>query len=226
MQGLGDEMVETRVAALARLYTVRELEALAAFRNSPAGQAYERVATELPNELMAAFRPDEPVTDEPAPSAEKLALINRVLKAQDVEGTVRKGWRALNAMKAQALKRAGMAKQTASFVSTDKASEDAFVKRCLAIETRYYARTFPDDQLTVLAAFFEGPMGHAAAERKAKVEADAASEMTKLFEHRLTRMGDQVCTAVGCSGAQRAALDSELAKMRSQVAGSGSANAH
>lgn len=226
IQALEDDLIEVRVSAMAQTFTVEELDGALAFDRSPTGQAYLRAAPELNRELTSVvFASSAPEADGPPPSDQKLALINRILKAREVETNTRRGRRVLNALMANALP--GAAKTTASIAATanDPAQEDAYVKRVLAVEAQFYATTFSDEQLTELGAYFDGPTGRAFTEHAAQLASAAAGPASKSFAQQFERMDAEACEAAGCSGAQRAALDAQFSKMRSAMAMVMNANA-
>ena len=219
VQAMWDDMIETRVSALAQTFTIQELEGALAFHRSPTWQAYLSANPELSRELGAALYSDPPAAD-PSLSEQKLALINRILKARDVEGSARKGWRVLSTTMAQAVLAFGLAKDAASppASSNNQALEDAYAKRVVAVETRFYAKAFSNEQLTDLAAYFEGPIGRAEMERQPQLASVAASEMPNIFKRRFERIDEKACEAVSCSATERATLDAQFAKLSSMMA--------
>lgn len=219
LEALGGDLAEARVSVLAGTYTVQELEGVLAFRHSSTGQAYLRAAPELSREITEALRSGAPVADGPEPSEQKLALINRILKARDVENSARKAYRVLNSAMTQALSASGLSKDATSpsAPTDDRTREDAYAKLMVAVSVRFYAKTFTDEQLTELAAYFEGPTGRAEREHASQLTSEAANLAPKVFERRFERIDAEACEAVSCSASQRAALDAQLAKIRSMM---------
>lgn len=219
MQALEDDLIEAKVSALTQTFTIQELEGALAFDRSPSGQALRRAAPELNRELAsAAFGQGAPAAEGPPPSGQKLALINRVLKARGVENSAHKGWRVLNTMMTKAFAEASGQAAPIAATANDQAAEDAYVKRVVAVETQFYAKTFSDEQLTEIAAYFEGPIGCAFAERASQITSAGLSAASKIFERQFERMDEEACEAVGCSASQRLAIDTQLDKIRSMMA--------
>jgi hypothetical protein len=215
LQALEDDLIEARVSALAQTYTTAELEGYLAFGRSPTGQALRGAASELNRELTSAVLGESASeADVPPLSEQKVMLIERILKARDVESSARKGWRSLKAMATEVATNA--AQPAAS--TEDQAAEDAYVKRVVAAETRFYAKTFSDEQLTDMATYFDGPIGRAFAERASQLMSIVAHEAPEFFEEQFDRLDREACEAVECSSSQRGALDSRLGQIRSMMA--------
>jgi len=219
IQALEDDFVEAKASAMAQTFTIEEMQGALDFDRSPTGQAFSRVAPDLNRELKSAvFGQGAPAAEGPPASEQKLVLINRVLKARGVETSAHKGWRVLNTVMTQAFAEASGKAPPTTATATDQAAEDAYVKRVVAIETQFYAKTFSDEQLTELAAYFDGPIGRAFAERAPQLASGAAIAAPQIFARQFGRMDEEVCEAAGCSASQRAALDAQFGKIQSMMA--------
>ena len=203
LEALRDDMVEARVSALTQTFTVRELEGMLAARRGPSGEVFLRAAPEHFRAFyyVVSNEVDGPT---PAPSEQNLALIHRILKARDFENIARQAWRVIMARATQALSNPAMA----------QAQEDEYAQLAVAAEVRFYAKSFSDDQLTELAAYFEGPIGRAEEERGPQLGSETTRLVSKLIERRFERMGEDACAAVACSAVQRTALDEQFAILR------------
>lgn len=218
LQALGDEMIEARVSAMAQTFTVQELEGFLAFSRSPTGQTYRSAVSELSRELAPAFLSGAfPAVNTDVPE-QKRALIDRILKAQDVAGSARKGWRMFNIAMTRALSAVSKSPASSAAPANDQAREDAFVKGYVEVEVQFYAKTFSDAQLAELAAYFDGPIGRALVEHRPQLAALAASTYPTLLERRFGHMEEASCAAVACSTSQRAALDARFGQFRSMMA--------
>jgi len=226
VQTLEDDLVEARVSAMAQTYTIEELKGYLDFENSPAGQALRGAAPELNRSLMSVLGPDAPVPDGPPSSEQKLALINRILTARDIEPSARKGWRVLNATMMNAF--SDIAKNAAppGAIKSDQVAENAYAKRVVTAETQFYSKNFSDEQLAEMAAFFDGPTGRAFVRRAPQLSSIVASAVPGIFDRQFERMDREACAAVDCSADQRAALNARLGQVRSIIALGANAMAH
>jgi hypothetical protein len=220
IQALGDAVIEAKVSATAQTYTVEELEGALAFERSPTGQALRRADPELARGLGSA-----PAADGPPLPDQKLALINRILKARDVETSARKGWRVFDALSASAVSGGG-ARTASTAAPAGDPREDAYVKRVLAAEAQFYANTYSDAQLTELAAYFDGPIGRAFTERAPQVASAGVSAARKVVEQQFARLDEDACAAAACNASQRASLDALLGQIQSMLAVGMTALAH
>jgi len=219
-QALEDELVEARVSMLAQTSTRQELEGVLAFGRSPAGQALRAAAPELNRALMAAvFSAPAPDGAAPPPLSErKIALVKRILRARNVEADAHTAWRTLNAMMAQAASE--LEKPGAPPVAPPEhpAAEDAYVQRMMTAETQFYGRTFSEDQLAELAAYFEGPIAQAFNARAPQYRSAAAKAVREVFDRQYQLTDEDACEAVACTPSRRAALDARLDQGRSMIA--------
>jgi len=219
VQAWVNDMIEARVSALAKTYTIEELEGYLAFGRSPAGQVLRTAAPELNRELASVvFGQGTPSADGAHSSEQKVALINRILKARDVETYARKGWRVLSVVMAKALSETAKNEAPSAAPVNDQPAEEAYVKRVLAVETQFYSKNFSDEQLSALAAYFDGPIGRAFEQHAPQLISVAASEGSGTFEQQFERMDREACEAIECSTSQQAALDIWLSNIRSMMA--------
>lgn len=213
LETMKDGLVAARVSAMAQTYPADLLQGGLAFRHTPTGEAYRNATPALNAAAGAALLSDKPTPVDPAIPQAKLALIDRILKAQDVEGSSRKGWRALSAMLNQA---GGGAPSTPS--AQDAADETAYVQSVMAAEIQFYAQTFSDAQLADLVAYFEGPVGHAFQSGAARLLATGAPSYADVMAHTYDHFSDEMCAAVTCTPAQRTQLNDAMAKIQSIIA--------
>ena len=226
IQTLEEDLIEARVLAMAQTYTLAELQGDLAFDRSPTGQALQSAAPELSRKLTSAvFDQGALAEDGPPLSAQKVALINRILIARDVEASARKGWRVLQIMIAKALS-GGTKNAAPTPASANDQAETAYVKHVIAVETQFYSEKFSSEQLSELAAYFDGPIGRALAQRAPQLMSVAAGKAPKIFERLFEGMDKDACEVADCSAAQKAALDALFAELRPIMATGIDALAH
>jgi hypothetical protein len=202
-----DGLSEARATAMAQTYPADVLQGALAFRHTSTGEAFSKAAPALNEVAGAALLAERAAAIDPAMPAARRALIERVLRAQDVEGTARRGWKALSAMLGQG------AAQSAQ----DAQDESNYVARVVAAETQFYAQTYTDAQLADLAAYVEGPVGTAFKAGQARLQATSASLGGAVLEHTYDHFGDEICGAVPCTPAQKAQLDDVMGKIQSAI---------
>ena len=213
-----DDLIEARVSAMARTFTVNELQGNLAFGGSPTGQVL-RTATPKLNESLASLAFGQGVLAANAPplSKQKVDLINRILSAREVEANARKGWRLTVSMMAK-LSSAASKTTPPSDIAAETEAEDAYVKRVVLVETQFYSNNFSEAQLSDLAAYFDGPTGRAFARRAPELTSNLAGEVPKIFDRLFDGMDKEACHAVECTPSQQAALGARLAVARSMTA--------
>lgn len=226
LQELWGDLFDIRVSAIAQTYAVQELEQFLAFHRSQIGEAYDQAAPALSRDLLAALGSNAPDTGEPLPSDQKLSLINRILTARDVANDARNRWRMLNAGQTQIFSVRRTNAAITAPPANDQAGEDAFVGRIVAIEIRFYAKTFSSEQLAELAAYFEGPVGRASAAGGPRLASIMRDELPEVLERRFERIDQEVCEAVTCVPDQKAALEAQVDVLMSAMTAVEKSSAH
>ncbi|HLZ73846.1 hypothetical protein [Phenylobacterium sp.] len=217
LQTLTAEIVEDRISELAQTYSADEIAEMIAFRHSDVGKAYSAGSTQLALELMLG-PPDAKASDDPKPSPQKLALINRLLKAEGVEARIRRQQRAgaatVNEMKAEPGGAGEAATQVAAMLKTD---DPAYVTNMMTATVRFDAKTYSDEQLRQLLVYFEGPVGRALIASGPRLEAIAITRSRAILEHGIWRAGEAGCQAIACDASQHQKLDGAVAKFEKLV---------
>jgi hypothetical protein len=79
-----------------------------------------------------------------------------------------------------------------------------------AIDIRFYAKTFTDEQLAAITGYFEGPTGRATVAREPQLAHLWVAGAEEVFIRRTEQIHKEACAAAACNATQQKALAAYL----------------
>lgn len=156
----------------------------------------------------AIAQPAPPPAAGPPPSARQLELAREVMAATGVESSMSNMFHNMTAQLTASMTRNLPPDRQARLEVVGQAEEDVMSRltpRLIQTMVESYARTFTEQELTDLLAFYRSPTGRSMVAKTPQLMQGVVTEMVTLAPQMRREIGEEVCAKLACSDAEKAA---------------------